>query len=49
MLNNFSLILQKPFIMADDKKIIFSMAGVGNIFPPSKQVMKEFSLTFYYG
>ncbi|MFZ4741628.1 MAG: energy-dependent translational throttle protein EttA [Bacteroidales bacterium] len=35
--------------MADDKKIIFSMAGVGKIFPPSKQVLKDIYLSFYYG
>ena len=35
--------------MADDKKIIFSMAGVGKVFPPSKQVLKDIYLSFYYG
>ncbi|MDD4529481.1 MAG: energy-dependent translational throttle protein EttA [Bacteroidales bacterium] len=33
----------------DDKKIIFSMVGVGKIFPPSKQVLKDIYLSFYYG
>ena len=36
-------------IMADDKKIIFSMVGVNKIFPPHKQVLKDIYLSFYYG
>lgn len=35
--------------MADDNKIIFSMVNVGKIFPPSKQVLKNIYLSFYYG
>ncbi len=35
--------------MADDKKIIFSMVGVGKIYPPNKQVLKNIYLSFYYG
>jgi energy-dependent translational throttle protein EttA len=35
--------------MSDDKKIIFSMVGVGKIHPPSKQVLKDIYLSFYYG
>ena len=35
--------------MADDKKIIFSMAGVNKIFPPQKQVLKNIYLSFFYG
>ena len=35
--------------MADDKKIIFSMVGVNKIFPPSKQVLKNIYLSFFYG
>jgi energy-dependent translational throttle protein EttA len=35
--------------MADDKKIIFSMIGVGKIFPPNKQVLKDIYLSFFYG
>ncbi len=35
--------------MADDKKIIFSMVGVNKIYPPSKQVLKNIYLSFYYG
>jgi sulfate-transporting ATPase len=32
-----------------DEKIIFSMAGVGKIYPPSKQVLKNIYLSFFYG
>ncbi|MBQ6726708.1 MAG: energy-dependent translational throttle protein EttA [Bacteroidales bacterium] len=35
--------------MADDKKIIFSMVGVGKLYPPQKQVLKNIYLSFYYG
>lgn len=32
-----------------DKKIIFAMEGVTKIYPPSKQVLKNIWLSFYYG
>jgi len=32
-----------------DTKIIFSMLGVGKIHKPSKQVLKNINLSFYYG
>lgn len=32
-----------------DKKIIFSMEGVTKIYPPSKQVLKNIWLSFFYG
>ncbi len=36
--------------MSDDKKIIFSMVGVGKSFPPgNKQVLKDIYLSFFYG
>ncbi len=35
--------------MSDDKKIIFSMVNVSKIYPPSKQVLKNIYLSFYYG
>ena len=35
--------------MSDDKKIIFSMVGVGKIHPPNKQVLKDIYLSFFYG
>ena len=33
----------------DDKKIIFSLIGVGRVHPPKKQVLKDIYLSFYYG
>lgn len=35
--------------MADDKKIIFSMVGVSKVIPPSRQILKDIFLSFYYG
>ncbi len=35
--------------MADDKKIIFSMVNVGKLIPPSRQILKNIYLSFYYG
>ena len=35
--------------MSDDKKIIFSMHRVSKTYPPSKQVLKNISLSFFYG
>lgn len=36
--------------MADEQpKIIFSMVGVGKVYPPSKQVLKNIYLSFFYG
>jgi len=32
-----------------DEKIIFSMSGVTKTFPPSKQVLKNIHLSFFYG
>ena len=32
-----------------DEKIIFSMSGVTKVFPPSKQVLKNIHLSFFYG
>ena len=33
----------------EDKKIIFSMVGVGKIHPPSHQVLQDIYLSFFYG
>ncbi len=33
----------------DEKKIIFSMVGVGKVHKPNKQVLKDIYLSFYYG
>jgi len=35
--------------MSDDKKIIFSMVGVGKIVPPNRQILKNIYLSFFYG
>jgi energy-dependent translational throttle protein EttA len=32
-----------------DNKIIFSMVGVGKVFKPNRQVLKDIYLSFYYG
>ena len=33
----------------DDKKIIYSMLGVGKVYPPNKKVLKDISLSYFYG
>ncbi|MGB4654720.1 MAG: energy-dependent translational throttle protein EttA [Bacteroidales bacterium] len=35
--------------MSDDKKIIFSMVGVGKVVPPNRQILKDIYLSFFYG
>lgn len=35
--------------MSDDKKIIFSMVGVGKLIPPNRQILKNIYLSFFYG
>jgi len=35
--------------MADDKKIIFSMVGVNKVIPPSKKILNNIYLSFFYG
>jgi energy-dependent translational throttle protein EttA len=35
--------------MAEDNKIIFSMAGVSKTFPPQKKVLNNIYLSFFYG
>jgi ATP-binding cassette ChvD family protein len=32
-----------------DNRIIFSMVGVGKVYPPKKQVLKDIYLSFFYG
>ena len=34
---------------ANEKQIIFSLIGVGRVYPPKKQVLKDIYLSFYYG
>lgn len=33
----------------DDKKIIYSMMGVSKIVPPNKEIIKDISLSYFYG
>ncbi len=35
--------------MGDNNKIIYSMIGVGKIVPPNKQILKDISLSYFYG
>jgi ATP-binding cassette ChvD family protein len=35
--------------MSDDKKIIFSMHRVSKMIPPNREIIKNISLSFYYG
>ncbi len=32
-----------------DQQVIFSMVGVGRVYPPNQQVLKDISLGFFYG
>ncbi len=34
---------------ANDKQVIFSLIGVGRVYPPKKHVLKDIYLSFYYG
>src|SRR3970040_749629 len=33
----------------NDKQVIFSLVGVGKVYPPKKQVLHDIYLGFYYG
>ena len=33
----------------NDKQVIFSLVGVGRVYPPKKQVLRDIYLGFYYG
>ena len=35
--------------MSDDRKVIFSMVGVGKTYPPQKKVLNNIYLSFFYG
>ncbi len=35
--------------MSNDKQVIFSLIGVGRVYPPKKQVLRDIYLSFYYG
>ena len=34
---------------ANDKQVIFSLIGVGRVYPPKKHVLRDIYLSFYYG
>ena len=35
--------------MSDAKKVIYSMIGVGKIVPPNRQILRDISLSYFYG
>jgi ATPase subunit of ABC transporter with duplicated ATPase domains len=35
--------------MSDDKKVIFSMVKVSKVIPPSRTILKDIYLSFFYG
>jgi sulfate-transporting ATPase len=35
--------------MSDDKKVIYSMIGVGKIVPPNRQILRDISLSYFHG
>jgi energy-dependent translational throttle protein EttA len=35
--------------MSDDKKVIYSMIGVGKIVPPNTEILRDISLSYFYG
>ena len=35
--------------MSDDKQVIFSMRGITKTIPPSKTILKNIHLSFFYG
>ncbi len=35
--------------MTDDKKVIYSMIRVGKVVPPNKQILRDISLSYFYG
>jgi energy-dependent translational throttle protein EttA len=46
---DFQKITIKPYNMADDKQIIFSMFKVSKTYPPNKTIIKDISLSFFLG
>ena len=46
MVNNKELTAK---IMSDDKKVIYSMSGVGRVYPPNKTVLKDIYISYFYG
>jgi ATP-binding cassette ChvD family protein len=35
--------------MANDRQVIFSLVGVGRVYPPKRQVLRDIYLSFFYG
>jgi ATP-binding cassette ChvD family protein len=35
--------------LTNDKQVIFSLIGVGRVFPPKRQVLRDIYLSFFYG
>ncbi len=40
---------EPPALMFMDNKVIYSMVGVGKVYPPNKQVLKDIYLSYFYG
>lgn len=49
MTNILFIFTDKIYFMSDDKKIIFSMHRINKSTPAGKQIIKDISLSFYYG
>ncbi len=54
--HSFRYIVRRYFFISfsfreimSDNKIIFSMVGVGKVYPPNRQVLKDIYLSFFYG
>src|ERR1700745_343252 len=49
----FSQTMPKEFHHRSERhmstKVIYSMVGVGKTYPPSKQVLRDISLSYFYG
>jgi len=41
--------LLRMAMATNDKQVIFSLVGVGKVYPPKKQVLRDIYLGFYYG
>ena len=43
------MIILSPMPVTEPNKIIFSMVGVGKVFKPNRQVLRDIYLSFFYG
>lgn len=41
--------MHKTFVRVMTNKVIYSMVGVGRVYPPNKQVLRDISLGYFYG